>query len=382
MTPTGTCRDHAPEPPGAHLRLHPDRSGGKLHTTRSWHRNGRDHLYLQPRPPAHPGHPARRADPHPGLRAHQRAAHDAHRAHGADRVHLSPDQRQCEQRRQPRRCPASYTYDGSLLTGTTWTGPVAGSVTRTYDPDFRATESVNGGNAVTLQYDPDSLLTQAGSLTLTRHAQHGLLTGTALGSVTESYTYNTFGELGTYQATYGGASLLARRTPPTPSAGSRRRSRRWGHTTTTVYGYDPAGRLTDVTTDGILTAHYDYDGNGNRLSVTRPISGTVTGTYDAQDRVTTYGAVSYTYNNNGDLLTATSGSETTTYVDVLAPHVALSGTQRSPCDRWPAPPDREEDQRRSHAGLPTQSAPPSRRTRRQRRGLSASSTARSNVPST
>ena len=28
----------------------------------------------------------------------------------------------------------SYSYDGSLLTGTTWTGPVAGSVTRTYDP--------------------------------------------------------------------------------------------------------------------------------------------------------------------------------------------------------------------------------------------------------
>jgi YD repeat-containing protein len=30
-----------------------------------------------------------------------------------------------------------YTYDGSLLTGTTWAGPVAGSVTRTYDTDFR-----------------------------------------------------------------------------------------------------------------------------------------------------------------------------------------------------------------------------------------------------
>ena len=38
----------------------------------------------------------------------------------------------------------SYAYDGSLLTGTTWTGPVAGSVTRTYDPDFQvATERVN-----------------------------------------------------------------------------------------------------------------------------------------------------------------------------------------------------------------------------------------------
>jgi YD repeat-containing protein len=67
-----------------------------------------------------------------------------------------------------------------------------GSVTRTYDTDFRvATESVNGGNSVTFQYDPDSLLTGAGALTLTRHAQHGLLTGTTLGNVTDTYTYMT-----------------------------------------------------------------------------------------------------------------------------------------------------------------------------------------------
>ena len=81
----------------------------------------------------------------------------------------------------------------------------------------------------------------------------------------------------------------------------------------TVYGYDPAGRLTDVTTDGILAAHYDYDGNGNRLSVMRPASGTVSGTYDAQDRLTSYGAVTYTYRATGDLQAATSGGETTTY---------------------------------------------------------------------
>ena len=209
----------------------------------------------------------------------------------------------------------SYTYDGSLLTGTSWTGPVAGSVTRTYDTDFRvATESVNGGSPVTLQYDPDSLLTQAGSLTLARHPQHGLLTGTALGGVTDAYTYSTFGELDTYQASYNSSPLLnstyardalGRITQKVETIG--------GATTTTAYGYDTAGRLTDVTVDGVLTAHYAYDGNGNRLSVTRPVSGTVSGSYDAQDRVTTYGAIAYTYTSNGDLLTATSGGETTTY---------------------------------------------------------------------
>jgi len=66
-----------------------------------------------------------------------------------------------------------------------------------------------------------------------------------------------------------------------------------GITATTVYGYDTAGRLTDVTLDGTLTAHYEYDGNGNRLSVTRPGIGSVSGTYDVQDRMVTYGGVLY-----------------------------------------------------------------------------------------
>jgi len=209
----------------------------------------------------------------------------------------------------------SYNYDGSLLTGTTWTGPVGGSVTRTYDTDFRvAWEQVNGANAVAFQYDQDSLLTGAGALTLTRHPQHGLLTGTTLGSVTDSLSYSTFGELSTYQASYSGSpqlnvqytrDALGRITQKVETIG--------GVTATTVYGYDTAGRLTDVTLDGTLTAHYEYDANGNRLSVTRPGTGTVSGTYDAQDRLQTYGAITYGYNKNGDLETATSGGEITTY---------------------------------------------------------------------
>jgi YD repeat-containing protein len=84
----------------------------------------------------------------------------------------------------PAGVSLSYTYDGMLRTGTTWAGPVAGSISQTYDSDFRiATEIVNGGNAISFQYDPDSLLTQAGSLTLARHPQHGLLAGTSLAGV-------------------------------------------------------------------------------------------------------------------------------------------------------------------------------------------------------
>ena len=73
-------------------------------------------------------------------------------------------------------------------------------------------------------------------------------------------------------------------------------------TDTFVYTYDTAGRLTDVTKNGTVVSHYSYDSNGNRLSHTDAI-GTVNGTYDAQDRLTQYGNLQYTYTPNGELLT-------------------------------------------------------------------------------
>lgn len=82
----------------------------------------------------------------------------------------------------PDNVGLAYTYDGALLTSMTWSGPVSGSVSWTYDTDFRVqTQSVNGGNAVAMTYDADSLLTGVGgALALARDPQRGgLLTGTA-----------------------------------------------------------------------------------------------------------------------------------------------------------------------------------------------------------
>jgi RHS repeat-associated protein len=59
--------------------------------------------------------------------------------------------------------------------------------------------------------------------------------------------------------------------------------------------------------NGALTATYLYDANGNRLSKTTA-SGGESGTYDAQDRLLTYGKWGYTYTANGDLLTKTDTS--------------------------------------------------------------------------
>jgi uncharacterized protein RhaS with RHS repeats len=69
-----------------------------------------------------------------------------------------------------------FGYNADLLTSSTWSGEVTGSVSRTYDTERRVkTRSVNGGQTVTFQFDDDGLLKGAGALVLTPDPQHGLV---------------------------------------------------------------------------------------------------------------------------------------------------------------------------------------------------------------
>jgi RHS repeat-associated protein len=142
-----------------------------------------------------------------------------------------------------------------------------------------------------------------------------LLSGTSLGSVATSITYNAFGERATDEALLGAASLY-RNVYTRDRLGriTRKVETVEGATTTFEYAYDLAGRLEQVKTDGSVTATYTYDANGNRLSRVTP-SATELGTYDAQDRLLSYGTNVYTYTENGELRTKrdTAISETTTY---------------------------------------------------------------------
>ena len=215
----------------------------------------------------------------------------------------------------------SYTYDGSLLKQTTWAGTVAGSVSRNYDNNFRITsQSVNGANTVAFGYDNDSLLTSAGSLTISRSAQNGLISGTTLGTVTDTRSYSTFGELSSYTANVGGSPVFSTTfTRDKLGRITQKVETIAGVTTTYDYTYDQAGRLQEVKTNRAVTATYGYDTNGNRTSY---VAGLVsaTGTYDAQDRLTQYGNLQFTYTPNGDLLTKSNPTlgQTATYTyDVL-----------------------------------------------------------------
>jgi RHS repeat-associated protein len=209
-----------------------------------------------------------------------------------------------------------YGYDGPLLKDITWSGTVTGSVSRSYNADFNITEQkVNGTEPVAFQYDKDQLLTQAGNLALAYDAHNGLLTGTALDSLTDNYRYNSFGEVTNYQAQYATSELyktaytrdkLGRITQKVETAG--------GNSHTYDYSYDSAGRLVKVEQDGTATARYGYDDNGNRTTV----NGAVIAHYDDQDRLLDYRNASYEYTANGELKTKTVNGTLTRYdYDVL-----------------------------------------------------------------
>ena len=209
----------------------------------------------------------------------------------------------------------AFGYDSGLRTGETWSGAVAGSVTRTYDNDFRvASLGVDAADPIVIQYDTDSRPIQVGALSLTRAATTGLVTATSLGSITDARTYDPFGAPASSSASFGATALysasftrdsLGRVTGKTETID--------GATSVFAYSYDLAGRLTQVSQNGTVVASYAYDANGNRLSRADGAGAVTAGSYDAQDRLLQYGSTTYAYSPNGQLLSKTTGGQVTSY---------------------------------------------------------------------
>ncbi len=209
-----------------------------------------------------------------------------------------------------------YGYDGSLTTVVSATGVATGSVGYGYDNNLRlASESVNGAAAIGFSYDQDSVLTQAGALSLGHDPQNGRPISSTLGTVADALSYDTFGELARYDAQAGATGLLSdaytydplgRITGKTETIG--------GVTHTDGYHYDVAGRLVEVDRDGASIGQYSYDANDNRTSVTTASGATTTSTYDARDRLMQAGGTTYASTVNGDIQSMTdktTGAATT-----------------------------------------------------------------------
>ena len=158
-------------------------------------------------------------------------------------------------------------------------------------------------------YDRDGLLVSAahdGVLqVLVRDARNGLLESGEVGAISDTWAYNTFGELSSYTARFGGNPVYSVHYDRDRLGRIRRREENIdGTVTSTLYSYDRSGRLDAVTQDGVVTEDYDYDLNSNRRTATyREGSNTTTvaGAFDAQDRLRSYGDFSYVYGAFGDL---------------------------------------------------------------------------------
>ena len=211
-----------------------------------------------------------------------------------------------------------YAYDGSLPTKFTFSGGIAGEISASYDADLRvASETVAGTPAITYAFDDDSMLTRAGALNLTRGADDGLIGTMAIGNSNTTVTRTGLGELSTVVSRQGSSTAVYSLGYGRDAAGritSKTETRGTSPATQYVYTYDGSDRLHTVTRNGALSATYNYDDNGNRKQVDRPGDLPLTADYDEQDRLTRYGANTYTYTAAGELLTKTSPEGLTQYV--------------------------------------------------------------------
>jgi RHS repeat-associated protein len=184
---------------------------------------------------------------------------------------------------------------------------------------------VNGANAIAFQYDEDSLLIQAGALSLTNDPQHGLLIASTLDEVTERWTYNGFGEPVTQIVTVQGSPLFS--TELTRDAIGRIAAITEvveGNTNVFTYSYDAVGNLTSVTRNAAVLASYAYDANRNRVSLV-DAGGTLTDSHDNQDRLMQHGAAVFTHTTGGELRTRTVAEQVTTFdYDALGNLIAVT----------------------------------------------------------
>ncbi len=210
----------------------------------------------------------------------------------------------------------AYGYDGSLLTGATWSGSVASTVGYIYNNDLLVSQMSYAGTTLAINYDNDGLLTGVGGITLARRSDNGLLAGLSEGSYQVSYTYDTYGQVATVQISQGATlyqaaytyDLLGRISNNVEAIGGV--SHTWG------YEYDALGRLITVRRDGGVVESYSYDAVGNRTAMTNALTGVTVPaggySYDADHKLLSGGSASYTYDADGQVRTMSQGGATDT----------------------------------------------------------------------
>lgn len=195
----------------------------------------------------------------------------------------------------------NYQNAGKFLISSASVGPVEGSVGFSYSADGSLSGvSLTGAKGASIKTafanDNDGLLVQAGDESLTRN-NFGAINGSNLGKLSETLSYDSFGQIVEDKFVWGKKSLfdviykrdnLGRVASMDQGSGQQ------------SFQYDKQGRLSEVLEKNHVTQIYSYDANGNRISA-QGVSNNAKATYDAQDRLIQYGRKEFTYNANGDL---------------------------------------------------------------------------------
>lgn len=194
-------------------------------------------------------------------------------------------------------------YDGRILT-IVW--DTLTFVSNTYDGNGRVSSATEGGLTQTYTYNAADQVTSVSSG----------------GTTNRSYTYDSAGRLvGISYPNPGGGSTSFSYTSAsfTTLDANGNRLVQVDSEGTTTYTYDDLNRLTKVVYPafGALaarTVEYTYDAVGNRLTEKVTQGGIVTttsSTYNADDRLVTMGGSSFTYDDNGNMLTGFGGESYT-----------------------------------------------------------------------
>ena len=207
----------------------------------------------------------------------------------------------------------NYTYYGPSTASETYVDTINSTTIQSINFSFnnkhlKSSRTVIGATPITYSYNDDNVPTKIGDMTLVYLYPSGLLRQTKLNNIRDNRTYDTYGDLLSYEAVHLPSSLSLYKYELTRDLLGRVITKLETYGTQTsayVYTYDSVGRLSSVTKDSLPYGNYTYDTNSNRVSGS--VGGLVTNeaftaTYDAQDRLTTYNSNDYIYNENGELL--------------------------------------------------------------------------------
>nr|WP_324611220.1 LamG-like jellyroll fold domain-containing protein [Streptomyces sp. WM4235] len=195
----------------------------------------------------------------------------------------------------------AYDADGQMTTRT----DAAGTTAFTYDLAGRLDTTTDPLTGTQIRKDYDA----AGRPTTDQYARPAGGVGSWTVGAKRSYTYDALGRASNdaVTRTEGGTEvqgiayeydldnrLVQKTSTGTAGAGAE------------TYSYDLAGRMTSQTSGGTTTA-LEWDKSGNLTK-----KGDLTATYDARNRVQTWGTQTFDYSARGSIKTVTDGSNTRT----------------------------------------------------------------------